>query len=384
MRAKELLGLIPEKILKSLSVETKVDHQVKKLSGHLMFQLILYSMMNRKRVSLRVMEEFLKSSTFSTLSHSPEIDSRYNSLSDRIAMIKSEYFERIFYHVYDSFTNYLDEKDAINRFDSTMVAILSKLFHDGMRVGKTGGKNKKQYKFTFKMHGSLPECFQIFSEQIYLSEDIALSKVILEDKRNAKNVIVFDRGLKMKKTLEKLTVDDVTFVTRTHLDNAHSVLTKNKIDKKPKGATVTVAEDLTILFEYTIRPKVRHQFRLIKARIDKTSEEIYFLSNSQTLSAYEIAEIYKSRWEIEIFFKFLKQELNISHLVSRSPNGLKVMMYMTLITAILVIAFRKINKISSFKIAKLRLSLELETTLIGQIVYLCGGDLDKFNNLYDP
>ena len=62
----------------------------------------------------------------------------------------------------------------------------------------------------------------------------------------------------------------------------------------------------------------------------------------------------------------------------------KVMMYMTLITAILVIAFRKINKISSFKIAKLRLSLELETTLIGQIVYLCGGDLDKFNNLYDP
>ena len=130
MRAKELLGLIPEKILKSLSVETKVDHQVKKLSGHLMFQLILYSMMNRKRVSLRVMEEFLKSSTFRTLSHSPEIDSRYNSLSDRIAMIKSEYFERIFYHVYESFSNYLDEKDAINRFDSTMVAISSKLFHE--------------------------------------------------------------------------------------------------------------------------------------------------------------------------------------------------------------------------------------------------------------
>ena len=36
--------------------------------------------------------------------------------------------------------------------------------------------------------------------------------MILEDKRNAKNVIVFDRGLKMKKTLGKLTVDDVTFV----------------------------------------------------------------------------------------------------------------------------------------------------------------------------
>ena len=383
MRAKELLGLIPEKIFKVLTVETKVDHQVKKLSGHLMFQLILYSMMNRKRVSLRVMEEYLKSASFRMLSHSPEIDARYNSLSDRIALIKSEYFEKIFYHVYDSFSKYLEEKNAINRFDSTMIAISSKLFHDGMRVGKNGGKDKKQYKFTFKMHGSLPECFQMFSEQIYLSEDIALSKVILEDKKNTKNVIVFDRGLKMKKTLDKLTVDEVIFVTRTHLDNAHTVLHKNKVEKKPKGASVTVREDLTILFEYNIRPKVRHQFRLIKARIDKTKEEIFFLSNSQSLSAYEIAEIYKSRWEIEIFFKFLKQELNISHLVSRNPNGIRVMMYMTLITAILVIAFRKINKISSFKIAKLRLSLELETTIIGQIVYLCGGDLGKFNSLYD-
>lgn len=384
MRAKELLQLIPEEIFQSLAIETKVDHQVKKLNGYLMFQLILFSMMNRKRISLRVMEEFLKSSSFRTFSNSPEIDSPFNSLSDRIAMINFEYFEKIFQHVYDMFSKYLDENKSIIRYDSTMVAVSSKLFQDGMRVGKLAGKNKKQLKFTFKMHGSLPSCFQIFSEQIYLSEDIALSKIILEDKEINKNVIVFDRGLKMKKTLEKLSVEDVTFVTRTHLNIAHTVLQKNEIDKKPEEATVTVSEDSKVLLEYTIRPKVRHTFRLIKAKIDKTNEDIYFLSNSETLTAYEIAEIYKSRWQIEIFFKFLKQELNISHLVSRDPNGIKVMLYMTLITAILIIAFRKLNKLSSYKIAKLRFSLELETSLIGQIVYLCGGDLDKFNSIYDP
>lgn len=131
-------------------------------------------------------------------------------------------------------------------------------------------------------------------------------------------------------------------------------------------------------------PKNRGDFRLIKATIDQTGEEIFFLSNSQELSAYEIAMIYKSRWEIEIFFKFLKQELNIEHLVSRDPNGIRVMMYMTLITSILIIAFRKLNKLTSYKIAKLRFALELENSVIAQIVLLCGGDLSKFNELFDP
>jgi len=59
-------------------------------------------------------------------------------------------------------------------------------------------------------------------------------------------------------------------------------------------------------------------------------------------------------------------------------------MYMTLITLILIIKFRKLNKISSYKIAKLAFSIELENIMIGQIVMICGGDLDKFNKLYDP
>ncbi|REK03780.1 MAG: IS4/IS5 family transposase, partial [Bacteroidetes bacterium] len=57
---------------------------------------------------------------------------------------------------------------------------------------------------------------------------------------------------------------------------------------------------------------------------------------------------------------------------------------MTLIVAILIIAFRKLNKISSYKIAKLRFAIEIENIMIGQIVQLCGGDLKKFNKLYDP
>jgi hypothetical protein len=92
---------------------------------------------------------------------------------------------------------------------------------------------------------------------------------------------------------------------------------------------------------------------------------------------YQIAAWYKQRWEIETFFKFIKQHLNVTHLVSRDANGIKVMIYMTMILAILIIAYKKINKIKSFKIAKLRFEIELENEMIKTIVMLCGGDPGK-------
>jgi IS4 transposase len=98
--------------------------------------------------------------------------------------------------------------------------------------------------------------------------------------------------------------------------------------------------------------------------------------------AYQIAQWYKQRWEIEIFFKFIKQELNASHLVSRDENGIKVMLYMTLIVASLIIVYRKLNKIKSFKIAKQQFEMELNEEIIKIIVRICGGDPNKAPSLW--
>ncbi|OJY81012.1 MAG: hypothetical protein BGP14_07220 [Sphingobacteriales bacterium 44-15] len=64
MTAKEIIGLIPEGIFEELSAETKVDAQVKKLSGEVIFKLILFSMLNTSKPSLRVIETFLQSAQF--------------------------------------------------------------------------------------------------------------------------------------------------------------------------------------------------------------------------------------------------------------------------------------------------------------------------------
>ena len=84
-----------------------------------------------------------------------------------------------------------------------------------------------------------------------------------------------------------------------------------------------------------------------------------------------------------MFFKFIKQHLNVNHLVSRQKNGIEIMLYMTMIASILIIAFKKLNKISSFKMAKIQFEIELDNLLIKEIVILCGGNPDNARHLWN-
>jgi len=97
---------------------------------------------------------------------------------------------------------------------------------------------------------------------------------------------------------------------------------------------------------------VEETFRVIKFRPDaKPETEILLITNMLDKSAYEIAEMYKRRWDIEVFFRFIKQELNFSRLLSLNNKGIQVILYMTLITAMLVMIYKKMNNIG-YKTAK--------------------------------
>ena len=72
-------------------------------------------------------------------------------------------------------------------------------------------------------------------------------------------------------------------------------------------------------------------------------------------------------------FRFLKQELNFSHITSTSENGMQVMLYMTMITSMLVLIYKRINKVG-YKTAVRRIALELNELIIKLVVKQCGGD----------
>jgi len=83
----ELLRNIPEEVLEKIGDEVGVDKQVKKLRGGLLFKLLLYSLLNSERISLRVMETFWDSETFKVFSGKGNQTIKHSGIAERIESI---------------------------------------------------------------------------------------------------------------------------------------------------------------------------------------------------------------------------------------------------------------------------------------------------------
>ena len=120
--------------------------------------------------------------------------------------------------------------------------------------------------------------------------------------------------------------------------------------------------------------KQTEPFRLIRTvKNDNTKEEICFLTNCNDHSIREIIEAYKKRWDIEVFFRFIKQELNFSHFLSTTENGIKSILYLTLTLSMLLLIYKKENKLG-YKTAVRRFRIELDELITKMIITFAGGD----------
>ena len=128
----------------------------------------------------------------------------------------------------------------------------------------------------------------------------------------------------------------------------------------------------------------KHPVRLIGTVRKDNNEKIVFITNRKDIASTEVASIYKSRWDIEVFFKFIKQHLNFSHLLNRTENGIKVMMYVTMTVAILLTEYKKLKKLTGYKIPKRKFAQELENDILYNFVLLCNGDPSIAKRLIYP
>jgi hypothetical protein len=386
MTASELIKLIPASVFQDLALETKVDQQVKKLSGEVIFKLILFSMLNSEKVSLRVLETFINSAQFKAFSHYDIIDGKFNSIHDRICAIKADYFERLFQTIFSIYNKELKEQSALSRADSTYIGLAAKLLENGMCAGagaKGQGTNKRFVKYSINLKGSLPSVAKAFTGQSYVSEDKALAELIESTGSGQGNIVVFDRGLQCRASFDSFTGSGKLFVCRAKVSIACKDFVARPLPVAPPDAPIEITSDGTALIMAEKAKKTAYRYRIIRGISKSSGKELCFITNIEDGSPYQITECYRQRWDIEVFFKFIKQHLNAKHLVSRNENGIKVMLYMTMIVAILIIVYKKLNRISGMKIAKLRFELELENSLVKEIVILCGGNPENAPHLFN-
>lgn len=381
--AKELLAFLPLELLEQKAIDTGVDKNVKKLFGKDIFLLLLISVLDSERVSLRIMEDLYSTPKFQLLSGVEENSkTKFTSLSDRLINIDVGYFEALFKTAYENLSKHFSttqiQKHSIIRFDSTTISASAKLLTEGMSNGMPNSKSKehavKQIKFTIGFDGLFTRTVNTFTDQNYLGEDLALGQTITEYSASKDSVVVFDRGLKKRTTFAKFTEQTKLFVTRINPTKNYKVISTNEKKLPAHTQSLEYISDEWIYFLKHEVKKLKVAFRLIIAKRKQDGQLLYFVTNIKKMDANGITNIYKSRWDIEVFFRFLKQELNLKHFTSYSINGTKVMLYVQLIAAMLIMLYKKLNNLPSYKRAKLKFIEAINNEIIRLIVQICGGD----------
>lgn len=378
---KELLSVIPDDKISTLAASTHVDYCTKVLYGRSVFYMILYSLLESDRTSLRTMQDIFNSVKFKFLFNLDKSKTvGYSSISERLSVMNVDFFEKLFENFYNQLSILYSQEELLQqnliRVDSTMVAEASAKLSQGMSF-KHKNNSKKQIKHTVGFDGLLPCSVETFLQQNELNECTTIPKVIKEHaKQNKKKIYVFDRGVNSRTVFEDFQDNEIEFVTRLNTGASYRSVEINEESDRTIGNLKLKKDEIVHLYRWVNNRKVKQEtvetFRLITT-VNKAGETLLFLTNITDLDAEQITEFYRKRWDIEVFFRFIKQELNFSHFMSTNENGIKIILYMTLILSMLLLIYKRLNNIG-YKTAKRRFGIELDELIIAMIVRFCGGD----------
>ena len=159
-------------------------------------------------------------------------------------------------------------------------------------------------------------------------------------------ILVFDRGYTDYQWFARLTKQGVYFVTRQRWNGYYSVVKQRKV---PKHGNI-LADQWVLLGHRSYRTGVA--VRRVVVRDPETDKQFEFLTNHPGFAASTIAKIYRDRWQIEVFFKALKQSLRIKTFVGTSANALKTQIWTALI-AMLVLKYLKLKSSYGWSLSNL-------------------------------
>jgi hypothetical protein len=150
------------------------------------------------------------------------------------------------------------------------------------------------------------------------------------------SIVACDRGYNDYGWYNQLTQKGIFFVTRLKKNAQYCIVARRRVSRK-----LGLSSDQTIEFTgIQTRKKCPIRLRRIGYRDPETGKHYVFLTNNFALSAKTIADIYKQRWQIELFFKWIKQNLKIKTFLGTSKNAVLTQIWIAL-CAYLLLAFIK-------------------------------------------
>ncbi len=148
------------------------------------------------------------------------------------------------------------------------------------------------------------------------------------------SVVVMDRGYVDYKWLHVLDSSRCFFVTRAKTNMAYQIISDNT-DKRGDDPFI-LADQLIRLTKPQAGKDYPGKLRLVVYLDSRSGQEYTFITNNLYWKAQTVADIYKERWHIEVFFKHIKQNLRIKSFVGTSENAVKIQLWTALIALLLL------------------------------------------------
>ena len=183
--------------------------------------------------------------------------------------------------------------------------------------------------------------------------DITIARTL---RFNPDSILVVDRGYYDFSWLYGLHQKGITFVIRAKKDMSYSVLGQHNVSEE---SNVLSDEDIVVPWRHkpqkSLQPNYKDKLRLVTYLDPESGKTYRFLTNNESFSPETIALIYKQRWQIELFFKWIKQRLLIKSFIGTSKNAVFSQIWIALIVYLLIwyVKFQTSYKSSLTKLSRI-------------------------------
>ena len=195
-------------------------------------------------------------------------------------------------------------------FDSTTIPLCLSVFWWAKFRKKKGGIKAH---VLYDLEAQVPAFYHITTASIYDS------KAMPEIPYETGAYYVFDRGYNNFAELYRIKRMESFFVVRAKSNLQYKCVRWKR--RKPKNILTDAEVELTV---YKSRKDYPENLRLVRYYDEEQDREFMFLTNATDLTAQQIADLYKNRWQIELFFKWLKQHLKIKKFWGTTENAVRI------------------------------------------------------------
>ena len=213
-------------------------------------------------------------------------------------------------------------KGKVYAFDSTTIPLCLSVFWWAKFRKKKGGVKAH---VLYDLESQVPAYFHITTASVHDS------KVMKEIPYESGSYYVFDRGYNAFKELYHIHRHESFFIVRAKKNLQYKCIKWRR--RMPRNV---LTDSEIMLTDYITSKKYKEKLRLVKFYDEEQGREFAFLTNAFHLSSLEVSDLYKNRWQIELFFKWLKQHLKIKKFWGRTENAVRIQICAAIIAYCLV------------------------------------------------